>query len=60
MGRAIATGDFNGNGRLDVAVVNEQPASQEVLLDADGGADLMTASYEGGTADVLWNTCTPP
>ena len=29
-------------------------------LDADGGADLVTASYKGGTADVLWNTCTAP
>jgi hypothetical protein len=29
-------------------------------LDADGRLDVVTTGYMEGTADVLWNACTPP
>lgn len=46
--RAIATGDFNGNGRLDVVVVNEQPTSLEVFLDDGQGGLSARVTYPTG------------
>ena len=50
---ALAVGDFNGDGRLDLAVADEQDDEVSVLLSLGGGAFAPPSSFDVGTAARL-------
>lgn len=48
--RGIAHGDFNGDGNIDLAVVNEDAATVSILLGNGAGGFTLTNSYSVGVS----------
>src|SRR5580698_8328820 len=51
-GRFVATGDFNGDGLLDLAVVAENSNFVRVLLNQGNGRFKAVAQYQAGQQPV--------